>query len=645
MRSQQISYRPDVDGLRAVAIGLVLVYHLWPEFLTGGFVGVDVFFVISGYLITKLLTVRMSQGDHFVWAFYRARIYRLFPALITVCLASVVLGICFLVPSDLARLGKHLFSTLGFIENWTLRHESGYFDAEVKTKPLAHMWSLSIEEQFYLIYPWLLILANRLGFPSKRILVIFFGLSFTASVFWVFRDPASTYLMPWMRAWEFLLGGRLAFQHTKRAPFPPLAPCLMRTIGLSLILLSGVLLNGNQPFPGALALPAVLGAGLVILAGTEDNGQSSLLGHSVLIRLGLISYPLYLWHWVLLAFLHLWRGTLVTDLEIACCGLLAIGLAFLTYHGVERPIQSGPKSKLRTQSLLGLGLTIAALGLFLSKTQGLPQRYPPLPEGLIPKDGRFPSEWRFGRCLLVSNQHPKDFGDECFSFKGSQEPSSQVLLWGDSYAGHLYPGLKEKLEREGLSLIQLTAVGCPPLLGYTTPRYPNCAEVGEYVVEYLEKHPTTPVILAANWVGVLRDERYQLLDATIARLQRAQVRNITVFGPPPLWVKPLPTLIMEAKKAHPEEEVPERFGPERTAPSAREMSDWLRTYAEEHGLGYVSVLDQLCSDSRCLVHQNHVVTSMDHGHLTLSGSRAVFQQIGRLFEGAKPTADERSDPR
>lgn len=629
MRSQHITYRPDIDGLRAFAITLVLLYHLWPERLSGGFVGVDVFFVISGFLITQLLMKRLKQGDLGIRAFYSARINRLFPALLTVTAITLAYGGFALVPSDLARLGKHLLSTFAFIENWTLHKESGYFDAELKVKPLAHMWSLSIEEQFYLLFPLILLWIQKRSLSAERVIALLFLSSFIACAIEVYRSPSAAYLMPWMRAWELLSGSLIAYQPGWLALLRrPRVATGASWLGAALIAVSAAVLDGSSRFPGLSALPTVLGTCLIIGAGREALLNQGLLSSRLMIGVGLVSYPLYLWHWVLIALLHLDLGSEVSDQALAMTGGASFLLAILTYLGVERPLRGIRNKGILTATLVGLAVLVAGAGISIVASRGYPARFPPMPEGLIPEDARFPPEWRFGRCLLVSSQWPKDFKAECFGQGQSDGRTRQrVLLWGDSYAGHLYPGLMKRMEAEGKELIQLTAVGCPPLLGYTTPRYPHCSDVGAFVLQWVRTHPEVSVILAANWVGVLKGDRYPMLDDTVAALQASGARGITLYGPPPLWKKPLPTLVLEAQRQEPTSGIASRLGPESQVLSSFLMETWLKRYALEHNIHFVSILDSLCIKQHCLVKAGHRLTSMDHGHLTVEGSDALFQGL------------------
>jgi peptidoglycan/LPS O-acetylase OafA/YrhL len=340
-------YRSDIDGLRAFAVLSVVLFHAFPELISGGFIGVDVFFVISGFLISTIIFEKLEQGSFSFTDFYARRIRRIFPALILVLVTSFILGWCILFVSEYKQLGKHIAGGAGFIANFILWSESGYFDNLSDTKPLLHLWSLGIEEQFYIVWPPILWAAWRL---RLRILPIIFTIaiaSFAWNLYSISIDPVATFYSPLTRFWELLVGSLLAYATVFQAKYPKLAVSSVSQantyswIGCGLFIAGLLLINKESGFPGAWALLPTLGAAFMIKAGPTAWFNRVVLGNSVLVWFGLISYPLYLWHWSLLSFSRiLSSGVPEVEIRIGVV-VLSVLLSWFTYRFVEKPIRFG----------------------------------------------------------------------------------------------------------------------------------------------------------------------------------------------------------------------------------------------------------------------------------------------------------------
>src|SRR5262245_40012984 len=300
--SPQLShgYRPDVDGLRAVAVLAVLAYHAFPSLAPGGFAGVDVFFVISGYLITGIILDDLERGRFTYRNFYWRRIRRIFPALILVLVACLALGWLVLLPDEYAQLGKHVAAGAGVVSNIALWREAGYFDSAAELKPLLHLWSLGVEEQYYLAWPLLLLLFRR---HMGWMIVALGAASFALNIWMVGTHPTAAFYLPFTRFWELLAGSYLAFAVRKENPSP-----YFSMVGAGLIVLGFILLEPQKAFPGWWALLPVLGAALLIRAGPQGWVNRRVLAHPAMVFVGLISYPLYLWHWPLLTYARIVHG-------------------------------------------------------------------------------------------------------------------------------------------------------------------------------------------------------------------------------------------------------------------------------------------------------------------------------------------------
>jgi peptidoglycan/LPS O-acetylase OafA/YrhL len=376
-------YRSDIDGLRAFAVLSVVLFHAFPEFITGGFIGVDVFFVISGFLISTIIFEKLEQGSFSFTDFYARRVRRIFPALILVLLTSFILGWCILFVSEYKQLGKHIAGGAGFVANLILWSESGYFDNLADTKPLLHLWSLGIEEQFYIIWPPILWAAWRFKISFPPIILAIVLASFALNMYGIAIDPVATFYSPLTRFWELLIGSSLAYLAVFGAKYPKIAVSnatqanAYSWVGLVLFVAGLFLINKESGFPGAWALLPTLGAALFIQAGPSAWFNKVVLGSSVLVWFGLISYPLYLWHWPLLSFARILSSS-VPELEIRI-GVVALSilLSWLTYRFVEKPIRFGSGISFFGKWFISKkAITIAlVVGLFLMGVAGYLANY------------------------------------------------------------------------------------------------------------------------------------------------------------------------------------------------------------------------------------------------------------------------------
>ncbi len=441
-------YRADIDGLRAVAVLLVVVFHAAPAAIPGGFIGVDVFFVISGFLISTILLSGRDGGGIGYREFYARRIRRIFPALCLVLTAALALGSVLLLADEFDLLGKHVLAGAGFFSNIILWREVGYFDRAAEAKPLLHLWSLGIEEQFYLLWPLLLGIAARARLPSAwPILLVAVG-----SAIWCLwagvSDPAAAFYSPLARFWELALGGMLACMSGSHPRFPEslrISRSLVGGLGLSLVLGAAFLFDRSSPFPGWRALLPVCGSLMILAAGAHAWPNQKILACRALVWVGLISYPLYLWHWPLLAFARILdtrgRGGAVTVALVALAFLLAWG----TYRWVERPIRSGVPRGRATATLVIILLLIGAGGQAVHRLHGLPGReVVALNPTLAPSTEQPISALVAPGCGARAAQ-----GDAFANCVSERRGVPGVALVGDSKAAALFPGLVRSSAERG----------------------------------------------------------------------------------------------------------------------------------------------------------------------------------------------------
>lgn len=461
-------YRKDIDGLRAIAVASVVVFHAFPEWLSGGFIGVDIFFVISGYLITGILIEDAAANNLSIWRFYERRIRRIFPALILVLVASLVFGWVALFPLEYEQLGQHALAAVAFLSNIQLWSEAGYFDAAAHAKPLLHLWSLGIEEQFYLFWPLVVWAAIKARVSLIIVVVVLGALSFAVNVSILQADPISAFYLPHMRIWELLIGAGLAVLVRRMPPIrtrvisAAIANVLSFT-GLALIVGAIASLTSETPFPGWSALPPTIGAALMIAAGEKAWVNRYFLSLRPLVWVGLISYPLYLWHWPLLSFASIVEGGAVAfDLRVLLV-IVSVALAAATYLLVERPIR---RYRIRSLfivpgSLVAMAL-IAVFGHSIVLLAGIEERS--AIQHLTQVAGQFVGpKWAYSTDDECMNRYPlegvENFG-WWFCVTNSDQPP-QILLYGTSLANQMYPGIVSNPAFAGKSVLSIGT--CEPI--------------------------------------------------------------------------------------------------------------------------------------------------------------------------------------
>ena len=377
MSSDQIGYRRDIDGLRAVAVLSVVFFHAFPGLLRGGFIGVDVFFVISGFLISSILFKNLNDGQFSLLEFYSKRIRRIFPGLLLVLVFTYALGWYVLLAREYQQLGQHVIAGAGFFSNFTLWNEAGYFDASADTKPLLHLWSLGIEEQFYILWPIILWLAWKAKLNIFAILLVGIFISFACNIFYARSDGVAAFYAPHARFWELLAGGALSLKLIRdnaNGFFSNRFRQVLSVLGAFLIFCGFFVIHGGKDFPGFWGLIPVVGAIFIIGAGSEAWLNRVVLSHRALVFIGLISFPLYLWHWPLLTFSRLLAGGNPSWYVRVAVILVSFLLAWVTYRFVERPIRFGANGRARVAVLVLVAAGVACVGVFTSVYNGFEWR-------------------------------------------------------------------------------------------------------------------------------------------------------------------------------------------------------------------------------------------------------------------------------
>lgn len=465
-----LKYRADIDGLRALAVLSVVIYHVNPQSIPGGFLGVDIFFVISGYLISLIL-FREQTADTFSFVdFYARRIRRLFPALAVVLLATLVFGAFALFADEYRRLGKHASSAIAFLLNFQLMNEAGYFDIASDSKPLLHLWSLSVEEQFYLVWPALLIVIGRLRWRIGLVIGILIVGSFAFAIHLANRNLDALYFHPLARFWELFLGAALAYYHHRFGvnSLPSRLDRfwvrhLLSFAGLSAIVSALFLFSGKAPYPGATTLIPLIGVTALIASGSSSVG-SRFLALKPMVWIGLISYPLYLWHWPLLSYIRIMESGASAEALLWFGAGVALLLAALTNRFIEQPLHHSRRVR---PAVIGLGsamgvLLLASFGVVAS--DGLPGRpalgYVKAAEAQMKREPATDES-----CLRL---FPKGAAP---AYCRQYNPMDRMIaIVGDSHAHVLFPGVSESAALRGYGTLLLANSGCPPLDGAVTGR-------------------------------------------------------------------------------------------------------------------------------------------------------------------------------
>jgi peptidoglycan/LPS O-acetylase OafA/YrhL len=608
MRGTCQSYRPDIDGLRAVAVLSVVLYHAGVPMLPGGFVGVDIFFVISGFLITRIIAREIADDRFSIVRFYERRTRRIFPALFVMLGVSSIVSIVVLLPAEMLDFGHSLAAATLFVSNVFFWQTADYFGGPAHLKPLLHTWSLAVEEQFYIILPLLLLVLARLSRQrTMHVLLALTALSFLVSVWAVVEKPnAAFYLLP-TRFWELMAGALLAL-----GALPAVASRRVASftagMGVGLVAISIFGFSSATAFPGTHALAPVLGTVLIIHAGTvtREIGVTRALSLPPVVFVGVVSYSFYLWHWPVLTFTRIWRGEILEPGATALLVAVSFVLAVLSWRFVETPfrerrVAAAPRP-LFGAAALAMTVTLA-FGVFAHVSQGWTQRHdgyaPPLIAGL--------EQMNLGVCFLTDTQQPDAWAgaEPC---RHGPAGAPLVLVWGDSFAAHLMPGLMDEAARQ-FQFVQMTAGGCPPLPDIDNPNRPHCRAFNARVLAEIARVRPDVVVVSARW------DLYMPRVATSEQIN-AMLQRVSAVGSRVIAVGPSPTFDF----ANPYDFV------YRSGRASARANDRPAFNAERS----VSVFDPaplFCTGDHCDLVGETGFLFFDGGHFSVEGSRRVARRL------------------
>jgi peptidoglycan/LPS O-acetylase OafA/YrhL len=489
-------YRGDIDGLRAIAVLGVVAYHAFPGVVQGGFTGVDVFFVISGFLITQIIARELGGGSFSFVDFYSRRARRIFPALLIALAATLAIGWQTLFSSEFEQLGKHVAAGAAFVSNLVLQREAGYFDYDSGAKPLLHLWSLGVEEQFYLLWPLFLAATWRVTPRLDLALIAVVAISFIASVIASSTNPAAAFYFPIFRFWELACGGVLALTVAPAAGGSWIRGAA-GIAGIGLIAIGMLAIDSRDLYPGWLALLPTAGACLIIAGGSGLANR--LLAMRPLVAIGLISYPLYLWHWPLITFARILDGPLPSRELRLLLVVVSVILAALTYLLVERPIRASRSLQPTAARLLAAMVVVGGAGYAVFASGGAPFRTAAvIAEPFIATSQR---SSRLAECIDIAGAGTRP--DDWYCRLNPGGAPARTIVSGDSHAFALLPAFEAIARNIGEDVLFVSMSACPPLLGVSTGNAggieSGCRALNERVFQLATDRQIDNVFLIGNW--------------------------------------------------------------------------------------------------------------------------------------------------
>lgn len=645
---------------------MVVAFHAFPAWFSGGFIGVDVFFVISGYLISSILFKNFEAGTFSLTDFYIRRIRRIFPALIVVLVASLIGGWFFFLSDEYAQLGKHVAAGAGFVSNLVLWHDSSYFDNESASKPLLHLWSLGIEEQFYIVWPIVLMVLYRLVGNSKStdlsdqysakslssnlpsnssidlgkklwmVIGILTVLSFALNVMLILSNQVAAFYSPLTRFWELLIGALLAYlalhQANRLERWRARWANPISVFAIILLIAGMYVLNRFKLFPGWWALIPVLGAFLFIAAGKDAVINRTLLSNRLMVWVGVISYPLYLWHWPLLSFVRIVEGDF-PRLKVAAV-ILSFVLAWLTYRLIESPLRFGAKAKTKALGLIAAMCLVGATGFVIYQQDGV--------EGYGIRTGEAnafakyfennPPDWNYftQADILKKYRHECNFYDfnpispKCYEPDRSSghEHDHLLMIWGDSTAQMLSYGLSQ-VKPENWQILQVATSACLPNPAVTEDSYNDfCQRSNWRVLGAIAQYKPEVVLISQE-----SSQTILAMKAIAEKLKANGVKKVVFIGPAPHWKTVLPKLILRKLW----QDTPERTWTEVDGKYIKSNQELKTQWPKDDSTPYVDLIGLMCNDQGCLTRvgpdKRADISAFDYVHFSPAASSYVARNL------------------
>lgn len=632
MSNPNISYRPEIDGLRAIAVLSVIFYHAGFSYFPGGFAGVDIFFVISGYLITSIISREISSNSFSFYKFYERRARRILPALFFVVAACLPLAWLLMLPDQFKEFGKSIISVSLFSSNIFFWSSTDYFSPDSESNPLLHTWSLGVEEQFYILFPVLMVATagKLIKYRSIALLSIIAASLALSEYMWRNYPSANFYLLP-TRAWELLSGSIIAISTSQNRTKITIHPVFYETLsalGLLMILISMTLLDSSTPFPSIYSILPVVGCILVIVFAKSNTIAGKILSFRPLVYIGLLSYSAYLWHQPAFAFfrMHFYEATTKHYVAII---IIVFAMSYLTYKFIESPFRrrsTGGAHRPLVASVVVLSIA-AAIGSSIILKDGFESRFDDSLLALRAKYKNYKTGIWGNPCFVGSWSDDKgEFSPKCFA---PNDGRPKLYVIGDSHAAAIAPGLaKASSSKYGFS--QFTITGCLPIidLGIDAPN--RCRNLNEKRFSAISEGSKDKVVLHARWpadgLESGGDIERSLLKTISFLSEKVDKKNISIIGCLPTW-QPTLTEYLISRRLYDEDAMPayvENIDKENT----QRCNENLSKISSETGINFINPRDTLCKDNKCLAKIDNKtgstdrfeLTTFDYGHLTTSAS-------------------------
>jgi len=643
-KHKPLYYYPHIDGLRAIAVMSVVIHHIYEKFLPGGFIGVDVFFVISGYLITNIILKEIGKGAFSFIDFYERRIRRIFPALFGVLIFTLLGSYFILLPSDFIQMSKGLLGTLYFVSNVVFWRElqAGYFAAmDSALNPLVHTWSLAVEEQFYVFFPVLILLAYKFGLRKLQLIVFLLFLTslFLAEIF-VTKKPVATFFLSPFRIYELIMGAALALNLIPNSSSKHLLN-LLSFVGVSLIIYSAIFFNNLTNFPGVSALIPTIGAVLVIYCGINGSkGFIKVLEFKILVYIGLISYSLYLWHWPIIVFFkYIFLNTDINFVNSLIIFIVCILVASFSYFIIEQPFRN--KKFLTTRTIFLIAGILIAIFTFLAysgiSTSGYKQRYTSEINNL---DLAREPEHTYKKC-------DQKFSIDELCIIGDKSSNEEVILFGDSHLMSWAPALNDSLKEKNKKGVLVMLSACPPLIdvyAYKSNKLSEeCRGRSKFIKEIVKNTKAKEIVLSGYWAEYEKEikevkahkkhsnNKNKLsvgLENTVEYLLEKGL-IVKVIGPVPTYEKSVP--LMLAKELITGKELFDKTKNTQLQ-KTRNFMNSVKKYKKEENFKYINPIEWIC-ERECLVKENKNTLYFDSNHLNVRGSKKYKDNLTKaLFE-------------
>lgn len=618
------NYRWDIQGLRAIAVLSVVIFHINSSLLPGGYIGVDIFFVISGYLILGFIWRDLKNKNFSLLNFYTKRVYRLFPALFVTVFFSSIVAYFILLPNESEIYLKSMVSTLFYFSNFYFYTEANYFNDAMEYYPLLHTWSLSVEEQFYMVFPLILMFIYRKKMKYVFSILLLLGiLSLILSQWYVNEDVSFAFFSSPTRFFQFIAGGLIAI-YLQGHKVAKRGSDIAVIVGLGIIFYTLYFYSEKTLFPGLNALLPTFGAGLVMYFGSNAEYMKLFLENRVISLIGNASYSIYLWHWPLLVFYKLKYSPNLSSKEQFGLLFVSIFLGILSWYFIENRFRKGKLSSLTLKPILkvfGLSslfvfLNIIVFTYFPSKTLRYQQK--------AAQYLKFNTdEFRAGKCFLTSKYNDVKFYDRdlCVTYK---EGKKNYLLFGDSHAAHYYSALAQMI-KDNETLTQVTASGCMPLVSSKGAR--RCTGLNTWAYgSFLKGKHFNRIVLSANWRIVRKDNFQNSLKILLKHTDK-----LIVLGPSLEYTQSLPRLLINIKENEDSSQI------YKTASAYKNLllfDKAIQNYANIDGVNYISILNIECTKDGCQsITKDGTPMNFDNGHLTHEGAQYILNQIkDNLFD-------------